>query len=89
METRISMTGDNHAEWDIYSDDPYMQRRLEAAGAILLEEFDDYGHGKHYRMPANRITFRRPRKPLTAAQKAQRAAQLATANSGWVLLLKG
>lgn len=75
-ETHLSMTADDRSVWHIYSDDEVMQRKLEAAGAMVV--LDD-GLGKHYELPASRVTFRKPRKPLTEEQKAQMGVSLAKA----------
>lgn len=75
METHLNMTADNRSVWEVFSDDPVLQRRLESVGATLVRE--ESSGGKHYTLPDSQITFRKPRKPMDAARKAQLAAQLA------------
>lgn len=60
QETHLSMTGDDRKTWYIYSDDPVMQRRLEAAGAEMVKEEENGCGGKSYIMPASRVKFRKP-----------------------------
>lgn len=75
QETHLSMSADDRGTWHVYSDDPVMQRRLESIGAELVKVAAD-GIGKHYALPANQITFRKPPKPLSDERKAQLAEQL-------------
>ena len=70
-ETHISMTADNRDEWQIFSDDPVMQRRFEAVGATLVKA---RGGAKFYTLPANQISLRNPSK-LTDEQREARAEQ--------------
>ena len=52
-ETHLSMTGDNHKEWEIFTDDPYWVRRLDK-----FAEGQPVGKGKKYRLQANQVTIR-------------------------------
>ena len=72
-ETHLSMVADNRKVWVIYSDDEVMQRKLEAAGATIVL---DTGVGKHYELPANQVTFRKPSKPMTEEQRLRQAERL-------------
>lgn len=74
-ETHFNMTGDDHNTWIIFTDDPYWVRRMERVGAELVAEV---GKGRQYRLPANQVSVRKARKPLTAEQKAEIAARLPT-----------
>lgn len=57
--------------WDVFSDDPVMQRKLERVGATLTRQSAD-GLSRWYTLPARQISFRMPAKSLTEAQKAAR-----------------
>lgn len=74
-ETMLNMVADNRAMWNVYSDDPVMQRKLERIGAVVIKT-ETHG-GKHYELPANQVSFRRPPKPMSKERKAELAAQLA------------
>ena len=75
QETHLSMTADDRSVWAIYSDDQVMQRRLESIGATLVK---NEGAGKHYTLPANQVTLRKPKKPMPEARKAQLAERMRT-----------
>lgn len=74
METHLNMTADDRGTWQVYSDDPVLQRRLESVGATIVRLSAD-GNGKHYALPANQVSFRKAR-VLTEEQRAQYAARL-------------
>lgn len=75
-ETHLNMSGDNHREWFIFTDDPFWIRRLDkfAKGEIV-------GKGKEYRLDVGQVTIRAKRAPMSDAQKALLAARLATAQA--------
>lgn len=84
QETHFNMTADDRGTWHVYSDDFVMQRRLEAAGATLVNTAAD-GIGKFYTMRADQITFRKgtqlsddERTRRSERMKAMRAAQMAS-----------
>lgn len=79
-ETHLNMTADDRNTWHIYSDDQVMQRRIEAAGATLVRVASD-GIGKHYTLPANQVTIRKARKPMSDEQRAQQAMRLRAARA--------
>lgn len=64
METHFNIVAADRGTVHIYSDDPVLQRRIEAVGATLVREEPDRC-GKHYTLPANQLTLR---KPPSAAQ---------------------
>ncbi len=81
METNINMIAADRSMWEISSDDPVMQRRLEKANAELISEKDGC---KFYRMKAEQITFRKGKRQLSTAQRkalADRMRQLHAKNS--------
>lgn len=81
-ETIISMTGDNHDTWIVYSDDPYWQRRLEKLG---IQPFEVRGARRKYRLRADQVLLRKG-KPLISEQTRQaRAARLQTASATGLL----
>ena len=65
-ETRLNMTADNRGVWEVASDDPVMQRRLEAVGARLTRQ---RGETRWYTLPAEQVTIRRKRE-LSDEQRA-------------------
>ena len=65
-ETHLNMTADNRGQWVIGSDDPVMQRRIEAVGATLTKQRGDW---REYTLPAEQVTIRR-RRELTDEQRA-------------------
>ena len=82
-ETCISMTADNRDEWQIFSDDPVMQRRFEAVGATLVKA---RGGAKFYTLPANQISLRNQPKPMSEERKAIQAERLrALRNSSMIV----
>lgn len=80
METHFNIVAADRGTVHIYSDDPVLQRRIEAVGATLVREEPDRC-GKHYTLPANQLSLRMPPKPATEEQRergrALRRAQLA------------
>jgi len=75
-ETHLNMTGDNHKEWAVFTDDPFWIRRLDkiATGTLV-------GKGKEYRLEIGQVTIRAKRAPMSEAQKAALAARLSTAQA--------
>lgn len=66
METHMNLSAADRGVWEITSDDPVMQRRLESIGATLTET---RGALKFYTLPANQVTLRNKRQ-LTDEQRA-------------------
>lgn len=64
-ETNISMTGDNHDSWTVYSDDPYWQRRIEKLGV----PFEVCGAGRRYRLTADQVLLRKGKRQVSEAQR--------------------
>jgi hypothetical protein len=71
-ETHLNMTGDNHNEWIVFTDDPYWIRRLDKVATATRI----VGGGKEYRLPARQLTLRAKRKEIDDATKKIRAANL-------------
>jgi len=67
-ETHISMAGDDHTQWLVFSDDPFWQRRLDriAVGAPA-------GAGKMYVLRAEQVLLRKGKRLVTDAQRAAMA----------------
>jgi len=70
METNLNMCADDRTTWTVSSDDPVMQRRLEAVGATLLRESKN-GVTKFYTLRADQVYIRSGKRKLSDAQKAQ------------------
>lgn len=71
-ETVISMAGDDHDTWIMYSDDPYWQRRIEKLG---IQPFEARGAGRKYRLRAEHVLIRRG-KPAISEQTRQARAHV-------------
>jgi hypothetical protein len=82
-ETHFNMTADDRSIYHIYSDDEVMMRKLESIGAKLVKT-EAHG-GKHYTLPASQISLRKPRAPMSEAQKAKLSRQLAKARAASVI----
>lgn len=72
-ETHFNMTGDNHNEWVVFSDDPYWIRKLDkvAAGVAV-------GAGKEYKLRADQLLLRagKAHRTYTDEQKAVLAERM-------------
>lgn len=75
QETHLNMTADDRNTWYVYTDDVVIQRRLESIGAKLVSVASD-GIGKHYELPANQLTLKKPPKPMSDERKAQLGQRL-------------
>ena len=82
QETHLNMTADNRNEWVITTDDPIMQRRFEAIGAVLVRTV---GQLREYTLPANQISLRNPPKPMSEERKARLAMQLGAAREALMI----
>ncbi len=77
-ETHLNLVAADRSTWHVYSDDPVMQRRLENACAVCVKV--EKSGGKHYTLPANHLSFRKPRQ-LSDEQREALAARLAQARN--------
>lgn len=70
METHFNIVASDRSIVFVYSDDRVMQRKIEAVGATLVKE--EQGGGKHYTLPANQLSLRRPmiKRSFTLEEKA-------------------
>jgi hypothetical protein len=75
-ETVLHMTGDNRDDWFVYSDDPYMMRRLDK----LAEVVRIVGSGKEYRIRADQILLRKGKRQVSHAQRQAGASNLKTSS---------
>lgn len=82
-ETHLNMTGDNHGEWEIFTDDPYWIRRLEKLG---IEPFQKVGWGFKYRLNADQVLIRKGKKQLSEATRTAMRERLKTSSSTGVLV---
>ena len=72
-ETHMNLTADDRGTWEVFSDDPVMINRLDK----ICEAYRVTSTGKHYRLPDKQVTLRKPKKPMSEAQKAKLVEQLA------------
>lgn len=65
-ETHLSMTGDDHNTWWVYTDDPYWIRRLDK----IAERIPGAVHGCYYELEKGQVTLRKKR-VISDAQRAK------------------
>jgi DNA-binding ferritin-like protein len=53
-ETHLSMTGNNHKTWHVFTDDPYWIARLDKVAELVSEA----KQGREYRLQANQVIIR-------------------------------
>jgi hypothetical protein len=75
METALTMCADDRGTWQVFSDDPVMQRRLEAIGATLVRPANN-GIGKFYTLRADQVLLRKGKRELSEDTKAQLANRM-------------
>lgn len=80
METHMNLSAADRGTWEITSDDPVMQRRLESIGATCTGK---RGVLKFYTLPANQVTLRNKRE-LTDEQRAALSARAKAMQQGRV-----
>lgn len=74
QEIHISMNASNPKLWEVYTDYPKWQRKLEKIGAKLIK---DDGVGKHYTLDSTQVSVKAKRKPMSAEARAAVAERLA------------
>jgi hypothetical protein len=65
-ETHLNMTGDNHAEWEVFTDDPYWIRRLEKMG---IQPVAKVGFGFKYKLSADQVLIRKGKRHVSEATR--------------------
>ena len=53
-ETRLSMMGDDHGEWDVFTDDPFWIARLDK----IATAYRVNGEGRWYTLRADQVVVR-------------------------------
>lgn len=71
-ETHLNMTGDNHNEWEAFSDDPYWLRRFEKLG---IEPYRESGEGRFYRIDLNQFNVSIKRKTKLSKERREELAE--------------
>lgn len=56
-ETHLNQTGDNHSTWEVFTDDPYWQCRLDKVTTPVKV----VGEGRYYKLDKGQITIRKKR----------------------------
>ena len=64
-ETHMNMSANDRTTWEVYTDDPIMDRKLRKCRAVFLEGDD---RGRLYRLDRNQVRFF---KPVTEEQRAR------------------
>ncbi len=70
-ETHFNMTGDDHQQWTVFTDDPYWIRRLDK---ITIGK--PVGNGKEYTLRADQVLVRTGKKQLSDEAKAAMGQRL-------------
>lgn len=81
-ETHLTMTASNREEWEVFTDDPYWQRRIEG---LDIQPFEVRGTGRRYRLRADQILIRKGKPAISEQTRQARAARLQTASGTGVL----
>jgi hypothetical protein len=68
-ETHLNMTADDRQHWQVASNDPVLQARLERIGAVTLSVA---GATRFYRLRADQVLLRRGKR---TAKKCDRSAR--------------
>ncbi|MEZ4622079.1 MAG: hypothetical protein R2867_42135 [Caldilineaceae bacterium] len=76
-ETHLNMTGDDHRTWEVFTDDPFWQRRLEKFTA----PWKIVGEGRHYRLNADQMLIRRGRRRVSDETRQALQQRLQTSHS--------
>lgn len=74
QETHANMTADNRSMWELFIDDPVMQRRFEAAGATVVSTTPQ--GGKFYTIPYAQFKPRKAREKLSEEKRYQLSERL-------------
>ena len=53
-ETRLSMTGDDHGTWDVFTDDPFWISRLDK----IATAWKVNGEGRGYKLRSDQVVVR-------------------------------
>lgn len=72
-ETHLNMTGDDHNQWELFTDDPYWMRRMEKLG---IEPIKQVGEGFTYTVLAEQVSFRKGKRKLSEAQRQKLADRM-------------
>jgi hypothetical protein len=72
-ETAITMSSEDHSQWHVWTDDPYMMRRLDR-----LTEGEPAGNGKRYTLRADQLLLRKGKRQVSDAQRRAGANNLKT-----------
>ena len=79
METHLNLTADNRTEWEVYSDDPMMQKKFDK----IAQPYKTVGKGKWYRIDAAFITIKAKRrttkKPVDKTELSERMKKMRAA----------
>ena len=60
----VSMAGNEHGHWDVFTDDPYWMRRLEKLG---IEPVKVVVCGRQYRLTADQVLIRKGKRAVSDA----------------------
>lgn len=77
-EIIISQDADNRQEWNVFTDDPVMVRKLEAIGATRT---DTRGESTFWTIRADQILLRRGKRQVSEANRQAARERLAAARA--------
>lgn len=66
-ETHLNLAASDRTQWEVFSDDPVMLRKLDGIGAECIGVV---GEGKRYRLEAGQVIVRRMPSAEVRAKKA-------------------
>jgi len=73
METAFYQNAEDRSKWQVFSDDPYWQRKLEKAGAVLVKAGGD---GKTYTLRQDQVLIRVGKRAVSKAQRDSAAIRM-------------
>ena len=75
METHINQTADNRNEWELFTDDPVMLKKMDRLGIVGIP----VGEGKCYTLDKSQVSIRKKRTPMSDEQREAAASRFAVA----------
>lgn len=75
-ETALSQNAANRSEWELFSEDPVWQRRVEALG---IEPTRTQGDAKWYTLRADQVVIRKGKRKVSPEQAAAFRERMAAA----------
>ena len=77
-ETHLSMSGDDHGAWELFTDDPYWMRRIEKLDIAPVKAV---GAGFVYRLNADQVVVRKGKRKVSEATRRSMISRLKTSRT--------